>query len=81
MEREREILLVFVRHGETEANREGIIQGSGCDFPLTEKGVKKCGRLKRLFYSLVLPVSGKTCNEEWTNSFCCIEACYVVFLS
>lgn len=39
MEREREILLVFVRHGETEANREGIIQGSGCDFPLTEKGV------------------------------------------
>jgi len=30
--------VLFVRHGETTANRDGVIQGSGCDFPLTEKG-------------------------------------------
>ena len=35
----RELLIVFMRHGETEANRAGIIQGSGCDFPLTQAGI------------------------------------------
>jgi probable phosphoglycerate mutase len=29
--------IYFVRHGETTANRDGILQGH-CDFPLTEKG-------------------------------------------
>ena len=33
--------LYFVRHGETEANRDGILQGH-CDFPLTERGLKQC---------------------------------------
>lgn len=35
-----EVLLVFCRHGETEANKLGIIQGSGCDFPLTTQGME-----------------------------------------
>ena len=39
-----EILIVFCRHGETEANRMGIIQGSGIDFPLTECGVDDARR-------------------------------------
>lgn len=30
--------LYFVRHGETVANREGLLQGH-CDYPLTEKGL------------------------------------------
>ena len=33
--------LYFVRHGETEANRDGVLQGH-CDFPLTDRGVKQC---------------------------------------
>jgi broad specificity phosphatase PhoE len=33
--------IYFVRHGETEANRAGILQGH-CDYPLTEKGLKEC---------------------------------------
>ena len=33
--------LYFVRHGETEANRDNILQGH-CDFPLTDKGLKQC---------------------------------------
>ena len=30
--------LVLVRHGETEANRDGIVQGQSFDSPLTERG-------------------------------------------
>jgi broad specificity phosphatase PhoE len=33
--------IYFVRHGETEANRAGILQGH-CDYPLTEKGLREC---------------------------------------
>lgn len=31
--------LYFVRHGQTEFNRDGIIQGGSVDAPLTEKGI------------------------------------------
>jgi 2,3-bisphosphoglycerate-dependent phosphoglycerate mutase len=31
--------LCLIRHGETEANRDGITQGH-CDYPLTENGVQ-----------------------------------------
>lgn len=31
--------LCLIRHGETEANRDGIRQGH-CDYPLTENGVQ-----------------------------------------
>lgn len=33
--------LYFVRHGETEANRDNVLQGL-CDYPLTDKGVQQC---------------------------------------
>ena len=36
--------LYFVRHGETEANRDNILQGH-CDFPLTDRGIKQCGEV------------------------------------
>ena len=33
--------LYFIRHGETQANRDNVLQGH-CDFPLTDKGVRQC---------------------------------------
>lgn len=33
------MLIYFVRHGETNANQEGYLNGGGIDEPLTEKGV------------------------------------------
>ena len=35
------LTVVLVRHGETTGNRDGVLQGSGCDFPLTDKGEKE----------------------------------------
>jgi uncharacterized phosphatase len=35
------MLIYFVRHGETAANREGRIQGQSLDEPLTEAGVRQ----------------------------------------
>ena len=32
--------IFLVRHGETTANRDGVLQGQ-CDFPLTEKGERE----------------------------------------
>ena len=37
-------ILYFVRHGETEANRDGILQGHS-DFPLTDKGRSEAERV------------------------------------
>ena len=37
-------LLVLVRHGETEANKAGILQGH-CDFPLTTLGIEQAKRV------------------------------------
>jgi 2,3-bisphosphoglycerate-dependent phosphoglycerate mutase len=39
MQIQKEIYLI--RHGETEYNRMGIVQGSGIDAPLNEKGIKQ----------------------------------------
>ena len=39
MQAAKEIYLI--RHGETEYNRMGIVQGSGIDAPLNEKGLKQ----------------------------------------
>lgn len=35
------MLIYFVRHGETAANKEGRIQGQSLDEPLTEVGIKQ----------------------------------------
>ena len=43
-----ELLLVLVRHGQTEANAANIIQG-WCDFPLTELGVSDAEKAGRAF--------------------------------
>lgn len=43
----------FVRHGETTANRESLLQGH-CDYPLTEKGLKQCVDVGILFECLQL---------------------------
>ena len=32
---------VYVRHGETEANRSSILQGGGIDMPLNENGIRQ----------------------------------------
>ena len=36
--------IFLVRHGETTANRDGVLQGQ-CDFPLTEKGEKEAAQV------------------------------------
>jgi broad specificity phosphatase PhoE len=43
--------LYFVRHGETEANRDNVLQGH-CDFPLTDRGVKQCGEVGEALQSM-----------------------------
>lgn len=35
------MLIYFVRHGETTANKEGRIQGQSLDEPLTEAGIRQ----------------------------------------
>ncbi|PEN15413.1 phosphoglycerate mutase [Longibacter salinarum] len=42
-------VLYFVRHGETEYNRKGIVQGSGIDSVLNETGRSQAQRLGRRF--------------------------------
>jgi broad specificity phosphatase PhoE len=46
-----EIRLFIARHGETEYNRKGLMQGRGIDAPLNETGIKQAealaGYLKR----------------------------------
>jgi broad specificity phosphatase PhoE len=37
-------LFYIIRHGETDFNRQGIVQGSGVDSPLNEKGVLQSKR-------------------------------------
>lgn len=36
--------LYLVRHGETTANRDGLLQGH-CDYPLTDKGMREAGQV------------------------------------
>jgi len=36
--------IFLVRHGETTANRDGVLQGQ-CDFPLTEKGEREASQV------------------------------------
>lgn len=74
------VVIAFVRHGETTANRDDILQGT-CDYPLTEKGLRE-GRLvgrcvrniawDRIFTSN-LPRAINTCNimMETRNSLGC----------
>lgn len=41
------MLFYFVRHGQTQANRQELLAGAGCDFPLNEEGhaqAEKVGR-------------------------------------
>lgn len=50
--------ILFVRHGESEANRDGLIQGCTLDTPLTEKGLSQAkelaGKLKKEKISKIL---------------------------
>ena len=32
---------IYVRHGETEANRNAVLQGGGVDMPLNETGIRQ----------------------------------------
>lgn len=65
----KNIELVLVRHGETTANRDNILQGQ-CDFPLTEKGIqgaKEVGKALKseswdLVYSSDLKRAYDTCS-------------------
>jgi broad specificity phosphatase PhoE len=43
--------LYFVRHGETEANRDGLLQGQ-CDYPLTEDGMTQADQVGRALSSI-----------------------------
>ncbi len=49
-------VLYFVRHGETEYNRKGIMQGSGVDSSLNETGREQAHALRRRFLSVPIDV-------------------------
>jgi probable phosphoglycerate mutase len=49
-------VLYFVRHGETEYNRKGIMQGSGVDSSLNDAGRDQAHALRRRFASLPVDV-------------------------
>lgn len=38
--------LWIVRHGQTEGNVQGVMMGGGCDYPLTEEGVRQAESLR-----------------------------------
>ena len=46
-QRELETTLYIVRHGETECNRNHIVQGRGIDVPLNENGISQAKALAR----------------------------------
>ncbi|SHK16207.1 histidine phosphatase family protein [Rhodothermus profundi] len=46
--------LYFVRHGETDYNRHGIVQGRGVDAPLNEHGQRQAEALARRFAEVAL---------------------------
>lgn len=54
-----EFELLLVRHGETEANRDGILQGH-VDYPLTELGVTQAKTLAKT-------VSPQTWDKVWAS--------------
>jgi len=41
--------LIFVRHGQTDFNKQGIVQGQEKDVPLNEEGVRQVERTASLF--------------------------------
>lgn len=47
------MLFYFVRHGQTEANRQQVLAGSGIDHPLTEEGHQQARQLAEAFKKLV----------------------------
>jgi broad specificity phosphatase PhoE len=49
-------MIYLVRHGQTEFNRDGRLQGH-CDSPLTALGVEQAGRVGALLKSLIANVS------------------------
>jgi len=46
--------LYFVRHGETDYNRNSIVQGRGVDAPLNERGRRQAEALARRFAAVPL---------------------------
>lgn len=48
------MLFYFVRHGETHANRSGLLAGSGHDHPLNEFGRAQASELAKAWSSLVM---------------------------
>lgn len=42
----------FVRHGESEANRNGVVAGGGCDAPLTDLGRRQAVEAGQKAYEL-----------------------------
>ena len=59
----KKVAILMIRHGETEANRDNILQGQ-CDYPLTEKGLEQAKSVGKVLetkrfskvYSSDLPV-------------------------
>jgi len=49
-------VLYFVRHGETEYNRKGIMQGAGVDSSLNKTGHEQAHALRRRFSSLPVDI-------------------------
>lgn len=46
--------IFILRHGETDFNRRGVVQGSGIDAPLNEKGFKQANAFYQMYKDLPL---------------------------
>lgn len=79
--------IYFVRHGETVANREGILQGVSADYPLTEDGHEQAHRtghfLKDDLWDVVLTsdlpraVKVRTLFVQWASMILCMPSVYL----
>ena len=66
--------LVLVRHGETEANLSGIIQGRKLDLSMTKRGrrqAKVCGKLLRSRFSFEHLISSPLLRARETARLLC----------
>jgi len=43
-------IFIFARHGETDCNKNGIIQGCRIDFPPNVEGIKQAGHIYKLLF-------------------------------
>ena len=70
--------LFLVRHGETDYNRKGIVQGRGVDTPLNEKGLQQAQALaRRMTDEAIDAVHSSPLTRALQTARCVAESCGV----